>query len=441
MAVASTRKPPSPASPARRAALEAFTRVSEPAAPGLAHLCSAAAARLRLSPQDAALAREIALGAARHRPWLEHLLARFVERPLPARCHDARDALLLGLFQAAFLDRVPDHALVNETVTLVVSQNFGGALRGLANAVMRRAVADRAALRPGDGDPWQAALSAPQWAIDALAPLLPAGEMPAFFAASLPQAPLVLRRRGVTAERAGEALRLAAGDADIAIEPSPLAPDCLRVHARGLDPASVPLFQEGKLTAQDDGAVAALMALLGDDEPARVLDFCASPGGKTALLADLLPDASITAADVSPEKLRRLRETLTRLGLDEDTRVVLSAATAGLEPFDFVLVDAPCSGLGTLRRHPEIRMRRDATAIIRLAALQRDILRHAARLVAPGGVLAYCVCTLTREEGEGTIDAFLAEHPAFSADSALARLWPHRDGCDGYTFIRLRRAA
>lgn len=426
--------PPRRAAPARQAALQAFLRASDPKAPGLADLCDQAAQRMKLEPLDAALAREMALGAARRSLWLEHLLDGFCERPMDASHREARAALLLALHQAAFLDRVPDHAIANDAVTQVAQAPGGARLRGFANAVVRRALRDREGLRPGEGAPWRAALGAPDWAVDAIAGLLPDDEVRVFFAASLEEAPLVLRLRGAdAAAMAGEVGEGAS------IEPSPLAADCVRLAGRGIAPQRLAAFRDGLATAQDDGAVAATRRVLDGECPRRILDFCASPGGKAALLADDHRDAEVVALDVSDAKIRRLHSTLARLGLDARVRYGLVDESDALGAFDAVLVDAPCSGLGTLRRHPEIRLRRDAAAIERLAALQLAILRRAAPRVAPGGLLAYTLCTVTRAESDGVVEAFLAEEPAFVLEGGVQRLWPHRDGCDGYAFARLRR--
>lgn len=450
------------ATPARRAAHTVLMRALEPDAPGADLLLEEALRRKEASPADAALAREILYGVLRRRRWLEKLLAGYVQQSLDEFAPAVHEALLIGIYQHAFMDRIPVHAIVDETVRLVAAQPKGDRFRALANAVMRRVTArPPEALRPPDGIDWRVRLSMPEETVAVLADALPAEEVEPFFAASNEPAPLCLRPAG-EARRDPEAWRQRAEEEARALDPQATArpgrllPGCLLLEGRGLAPEKMPLFREGLAAVEDEGAQAAgVLAAAGLSGKIKVLDLCAAPGGKTSHLADLLPEAEIVAADVSTEKLERLRANMKRLRLHERVRAVLAEqalAEAKRGSFALVLVDAPCSGLGTMRRHPEIRYRRGRRQIAELAVKQETLLRKVAPLVAPGGRIAYTICTPTREEGDAVVQRFLAAEPAFALDApgegepmaelwheGLWRTWTHRHGCDSFTVARLVR--
>ncbi|MDK2973044.1 MAG: rRNA (cytosine967-C5)-methyltransferase [Candidatus Sumerlaeota bacterium] len=453
--------PGRPASPARRAALDASLRARNPRTPGLDILVEESCVRAGAAHADAALAREIAYGVARHRLWLEHLLAQRVERPLAEFAPGVHETLLAGIFQHVFLDRIPAHALVDESVRLAVAQKGGERLRGLVNAVMRR-ITEQAPedLRPHHDAAWRLRCSVPDLVAAEVVAAIGEERAEAFFAAAQETAPLCLRLRGdldaVRAEILAE-LPQASGEVPSFAE-GRLTPECFSIRQRGFSPDQLTAFREGRCTVEDEGAQAACLLALGNERPARVLDLCAAPGGKTAHLADILPGAALTACDVSERKLARLRQTLERLGLAGRTNVSLSEPILGTEQnggFGFVLVDAPCSGLGTLRRHPEIRHRRSEEDFENLARCQYDLLHRAARLVDPGGVLAYTVCTVGRRECEAVVDRFLVLHPEFAsapetgampfdagavaAGPGCWRLLTNEWGCDGFFVARFRR--
>jgi len=436
-----------PAAPARIAAAVVLSTIDDPRAPGFDEQLDDAAEDL--SREDAALAREIAFGVARHRLALRATVGRWIQRPLPFDAADAELALLMGAFQHIHLSRVPAHAIVDDTVRLVAATRGGERFRGLANAVMRR-VTERPPeeLLPREDAPMGLRHSMPEWIIDEARAAF-GDEAEAFLAASNIPAPLCLRVRAA----GGGPLEEQLTGRCIPARPGALLADARILDARGFAVGELPAFQEGLVTVEDEGAQVAA-ELAGRGASGRFLDLCASPGGKTAHLADLAPRASIVATDVSEWKLRRLRETLARLRLTERVDVRL-AESLGDERFDLVLVDAPCSGLGTLRRHPEIRWRRDAESIERQAEAQIALLRRASGFVAPGGLLAYTLCTIAEAEGPAVVRAFLADASGFRPDDApdgLAfdagalsigpgtwRTTPHRHGCDGFFVARMRR--
>jgi 16S rRNA (cytosine967-C5)-methyltransferase len=441
--------PPPPAvSPARRVAFIALSRAGDKFAPGLADLVDDIAARANADPRDAALAREIAFGVVRHGAALDALIDSLLERPIDPAKAWLRTALRMGAYQLLHLDRVPPHAAVSETVNLVACQEDGQHQRGFANAILRRI-----ASAPRGESP--AAAEFPPWIhTELLRALGTVPEVTAFLEASNRQAPLCLRLRPGS-ESVREAIL---ADDSLDARPGSLVPDALILHGSGVHPARIPGFAEGLVTVEDEGAQAAAeIASHGAVGP--VLDACAAPGGKLAHLADRFPgDVPIVATDSSAKRLVLLRETVARLGLGERIRLVEPADAEqqlpALGPFGLVLVDAPCSGLGTLRRHPEIRLRKTADDAERLAAAQQRILAQYAPLVAPGGVLAFVTCTVTATEGENVAERFERDHPGFTPDDApglaeplartrvrtgFHRTLPSRDGCDGFTIFRWKR--
>ncbi len=421
----------------------------------------------QVNAQDVALAREIAFGVVRHRRWLEEILARHLHKPLPAQAHQVRDALLIGIYQALFLDRIPAHTIVDETVRLVAAARPETGYRGLANAIMRKVTAaPRADMLPDPETPWPILHGVPEWLSGEAEQLYRGDELVDFFAACNAQAPLCLRATAL-AGAAGDDDLLAAikqeiethiqADADVA---RGALPRSFLVRGRGIAPELLPSFRAGIFTVEDEGAQI-VSHLAGVKSGDAVLDLCASPGGKTSNIADLAGRKLLrfVACDVSEQKLTRLRDTLTRLQLMEV--VVTKLAEQALEEerresFDVVLVDAPCSALGTMRRHPEVRWKRSARDLRAIARQQYEILGNAARLVKPGGVLVYSVCTFTRVETDAVVDRFLQEHKGFAAADAPQNLpfdakrlettrgrWrtsPHQNGCDGFFIARMRKS-
>lgn len=449
--------------PARVVVQAVLKQIADPSAPGLEELLAAQSIRLKLSPADTRLAREITAGVLRQRRWLESVLGQFLRHPLqPEHAPLLEPILHAAIYQWLFLDRVPEHAIAFDAVELVKREALPPGTASLVNGVLRGLMrAPRESLLPTAATPWALRYSVPEPLIVRARQMLPEEELEPFFATWQEEAPLTVRLCGpadavrwgkLSAEVAAQVQELLGPDA--LVSTGTWAQGALHLPGRGLAPDRLAAFNEGRITVMDEAAQLCVL-LAGAVPGSRVLDLCASPGGKTAALWDAMGRrGNLTAADVSGRKLMRLRETLRRLGIEEEISILLAEAVHDEGALhDLVLVDAPCSGLGTVRRHPEVRWRRDADTVTRLSVLQGEILDRAAKHVAPGGILVYSVCTWTREETLGQAQRFFRKHPdfapagapegfdaePFAAGDGLWQCWPHRHGTDAFGVLRARR--
>jgi 16S rRNA (cytosine967-C5)-methyltransferase len=345
----------------------------------------------KLAERDRALVRALVGVVLRRLGTLRHMLAMFLERGLPQQAPRVEIALLLGAAQILFLN-VPDHAAVDLAVRVAQADQRAAPFAGLINAVLRRLTregATRLAALDSLG------LDAPDWLL-------------ARWTAAY----------GDATARAIVAVNSQEPALDVTVKNDPefwaaklggrvLATGSVRLVAPGAVGA-LPGFAEGAWWVQD--AAAALPArLTGDIRGRRVADLCAAPGGKTAQL--ILAGAKVTAVDRAPARLQRLRENLGRLALEAEI-VCADIEEWTAEPFDAVLLDAPCSSTGTIRRHPDVAWLKDADDVVKLSRLQRRLLDRAVALTKPGGTLVYCTCSLEPEENENVVADLLIREPA-----------------------------
>ncbi len=360
---------------------------------------------------DRALAHELAYGLCRWHAQLDALVATRLRRPLRGRDRDIRLAMLLGLYQLMH-SRMPPHAAISTAVELARRLDKAWAVK-LINGVLRglqRDLADPEA-------PLQARIVAdpalrfaqPRWFVEAMQAAWPQ-RWEAILAALQERAPMTLRVNLGRISREAARERLAA--AGHAARPLEGVPEAL-VLERPAPVEALPGFAEGLLSVQDAGAQ--LAARLLDPRPGqRVLDACAAPGGKTGHILELAPDLDVTAMDIDRRRLARVRENLERLGLRAQLEAGDAAAPPAAwreRPFDRILVDAPCSATGVMRRHPDIRLLRRREDIDALAARQAAILEALWPCLAPGGRLLYATCSLLPQENEQRVTAFLDAHP------------------------------
>ena len=345
-----------------------------------------------LAERDRALVRHLTATTLRRLGQIDALLANLMDRPLPDRAGSARNALRLGAADIVFL-RTPDHAAVNETVALLDSRS-ARRYRGLANAVLRRLAREGGALL---GKQDAARLNTPGWLWQSWAGTYGEGTARAVAEVHLTEPPLDITAESEPGKWAD---RL---DAEM------LATGSLRRAPAPVD--NLPGFREGGWWVQDAAAALPARVLLSGLENPHVADLCAAPGGKTAQLA--AAGARVTALDISPARLERLGENMARLRLSAELVEADLLGWTPSAPFDAVLLDAPCSGTGTIRRHPDIARNKTTDDVARMAALQRALLDAAAKAVRPGGRLVYSVCSLQPEEGPEAVESFLAGAPEF----------------------------
>jgi 16S rRNA (cytosine967-C5)-methyltransferase len=405
------------------------------------------AAAAGLGPRDRALAMRLAYGAVQRRATLDHVIESFAERPIDALDPPVRASLRVGLYELLWLETAP-HAVVHDTVELAK----GSRGHGLANAVLRRATREGRALLAGldDGTPATAAVahSMPAWIVELWWEALGGEAARVLLARCNEPAEHSLRANtNVTdAHRLAAALPVAArvpGDppeAVIALEP---------FDAHGSE-----LWREGAFMPQSRAAM--LVAHVVDPQPGeRILDLCAAPGAKTTHLAALVgPAGEVVAVERHAGRARALGRTVGRM---RTANVTVEVGDAGRRrdrdrPFDRVLLDPPCSGLGTLQSRPDLRWRSSPESVTALAGEQARLLSVAAGAVAPGGTLVYSTCTISPAENQRQIDAFLDDHadfasidlqprfPAWAGGPAVVAL-PSVQGSDGFFIAGLRRRA
>jgi 16S rRNA (cytosine967-C5)-methyltransferase len=440
---------------ARALALDVLLRIEKESVHADVTLAAALTAS-GLSTRDRALATRLVYGTLAWQGRLDWQLAHLANREPTTLDAHVRATLRLGLLQIDLLDRIPDHAAVTTSVEL--AKRHVPAASGLVNAVLRRATRERHHLPLPDPtvDPaahLAIALSHPRWLVERWQARFQPGELRELLTADNEAAPTVLRAR--PGDRDALVARLTA--AGVACEAGRFGPDAVRVQA--VDPHGLPGWAEGAFSVQSE-ASQLVAHLLAPKPGLRVLDACAAPGGKTTYVADLMSDRGlIVALDHRRRGARAVAANAKRLGLRSIAALALDAGAAdaafGDRTFDRVLVDAPCSGLGTLRAHPEIRWRRQPADLVRLATQQRRILEAVTPLVKPEGVIVYATCTLTDEENEGVVAAWLEAHPELGRERAEAyvpeaarilvdaggslRTFPHRDDLDGFFAVRIRR--
>ncbi len=423
---------------ARTVALGAIRRVTEHG--GYSNLAiPAGLARSGLDQQDRAFAAELAYGTLRRLRTLDWLIAHAASRPPERMSPGALAALRLGAYQLAFM-RVPDHAAVSESVALVSDRE-----RGFVNAVLRKLARHRPPLPQGEGDEDVSVRTGMSpWAVGELRRLLGA-EAETAAAALAERADLCLRAN--TCTRSVADLEQDLLDAGLHPRRGTLHPDTLLLE--GGEPARLPGFAQGAFAVQDQASAFVVSAL--DPQPGeRVLDVCAGPGGKLAHIACLVgPDGLAVGGDLHPARAALVAETVGRLGVAAHVLAQDARAPAVRGGFDRVLVDAPCSGLGSARRRPELLWRAERSELSGLARLQVSIASAAAELVRPGGMLVYSVCTFPRAETDAACDALLAKRPDLQpvpiagpdGPSERVRVWPHVHGSDAMFAAAFRRKA
>nr|WP_246560083.1 16S rRNA (cytosine(967)-C(5))-methyltransferase RsmB [Geobacter grbiciae] len=411
-----------------------------------------------LTGPDRGLLTELVYGVLRRQGTLDFLVDAFAA----SRSGKLERAILvilrLGLYQLFFLDRIPASAAVNESVNL--AKAVAPRAAGFVNAVLRRADRERDSLPWPDRGADPAAYIAvrhshPRWLVEQWIEQLGIPEAEELAVAMAEQAPLTIRVNTLKTTREAFMEELAA--AGITVEPTVWAPHGVRILSRTAV-TTLPGFAEGLFAVQDESSQLAVFFL--DPQPGeRILDVCAAPGGKATYLAQLMENrGEVLACDISAKKLRLVAEAAARLGIGIIHTMAGDATKpgvgAGEPPFDRILLDAPCSGFGVIRRNPEGKWWKTPDDLARLAATQRNILAAVAPRLRSGGVLLYSTCSTMVAEDEDVVDDFLSRHEDFVLEDLNVifpdfsgqftgrghfRSWPHRHGMDGFFAARIRK--
>ncbi len=395
--------------------------------------------------RDRALLQQLCYGTMRELFRLEQLAERFLRKPFKQQDLDIQALLLVGLWQLRS-SRIPAHAALNETVDACTALNKPWAAK-LLNAILRRFQREQEeaekALASNEMFQW----NHPQWMISKLQHNWP-DHWQSILQANDTQAPMTLRvnKRLLTRESALQKL----ADASITAAACLFSDDGIRLD-KAMDVADLPGFAEGELSVQDEAAQLAA-GLLAMSDKQRVLDACAAPGGKLChLLEQNAHLQDVVAIELEPERAQRIHDNLHRLGLQLECEVLTNDATSrdwwDGRPFDRILIDAPCSGTGVIRRHPDIKLLRRGEDIAALAKVQLSILANLWIMLKPGGRLVYATCSIFGQENERVIERFLQQqsdalHKPIEAEWGETRpfgrqLFPHIDGHDGFYYAVL----
>lgn len=432
---------PGKATPSRLAALEVLRRVRE------GELADRALDRAlqRLPERERGWTQELVYGTLRLRGRLDFYLDAFVRGGTAGLDPEVLDVLRLGAYQLLEMGSVPPYAAVSQSVELARGAGAGrasGLVNGVLQSLRRRGgevrFPDREADPVGYLSAWH---SHPRWLVERWVREWGVEGAEALVEANNRRPELFLRPLRTSAAEA----RVRLGEHGVEAEPVPLSPDSLRI----LPPAGAAEALEAAPAVVQDPAAALVVRYAAVPEGARVLDLCSAPGGKALGMAERA--GYVVAADLSFGRLRRVRENAERAG-ERVGEVVADARRPPFRPAELVLLDAPCTGTGTFRRHPDGRWRITPADLAALAALQREMLEAAAERVRPGGWLVYSTCSLEPEENREQVERFLAAHPEFTSDPAEGAVapelldpegrlsvLPHRTGFDGSFAARLRR--
>ena len=407
--------------------------------------------RDRLFGPEGELCSPLVYGVMQNRLLLDFYLGAYCSQKVDHLQPPLLEILRIGAYQILFLDKIPHSAAVNQAVEQA-KDNGRAKAAGLVNAVLRQLSRNKGHLTK---IPDQDALhslsirySHPKWLVKRLQAIL-GPETEACLAADNAPAPLTIQVNPL--KTTAEELTAELEASGVTVRPHPWVSGCLELDHAG-DLTALAPFRAGKFLVQDPAA-RLVSQIAGVGPGMRVLDVCAAPGGKSFSAAFAMEDqGEILACDLHENKLKRIREGAERLGLAciqttaADGRVFRPEWEAA---FDVVLVDAPCSGLGIIRKKPDVRYKKPDD-LFALPVIQRAILDNAARYVKPGGTLVYSTCTILPEENEGVSDSFLAEHPDFGRTpfalpspvgetEGQVTLWPHRHGTDGFYICRMTR--
>jgi 16S rRNA (cytosine967-C5)-methyltransferase len=402
--------------------------------------------RYGLDKQDAGLSTEIVYGTIQRLNTIDYFLERFVTKGLSKLQPWVRSLLRLSFYQMMYLDRVPDHAIVNEAVNLAKKKGHAG-ISGMVNGVLRNVLRQKDTLKLPDNLPTVERIalthSHPEWMIRRW--IRQMGEATTEQICEANNKPPRVSIRTNTLKQSRSELITHLKEAGLDVEASELAPTGIIVKSGG-NMALTPWYEKGLFSIQDESSM--LVAETIDPQPGeKVLDCCAAPGGKTTHMAEKMGDrGEIWACDIYEHKEKLVQEQSERLGLTSVHTLVLDARelqnrfAAG--SFDRILLDAPCSGLGVIRRKPDMKWNKQEQELDDVSIIQKELLERIHPLLRVGGVLVYSTCTMEYNENEGQVRGFLEKHPEFEWDQPKpVEIYPYEHQSDGFFIARLRKRA
>lgn len=407
--------------------------------------------RSQLSQRDKDLLVRIVYGVIQRKISLNYLLAPYIEgKKIEAWL---LTLLRISIYQLEFLDRIPNHAIVNESVAIAKTNGHQG-VANLINGVLRNYLRNKEYIKSEKEDAEKAIsikYSISQWLVDYFKEKLSQPELDAFLSSLLDIPKLSVRinpkkgtRPAIMKQLAGE---------NISAQESSIS--SLGIIIESGDVFETELFKEGYLTVQDESSMlVGEVGLIQGQE--TILDACSAPGGKASHIASLLDDGHLTALDLTERKINLVQENLERMDLMDKVNLYVQDASKFIpkngELYDIIFIDAPCSGLGLMRRKPEIKYNKSYEDIETLSQIQRELLEHLSQYVRENGYIVYSTCTLSYEENEELIQDFLDQHPQFMIDpiqgaipdniktqEGFIRIWPHQYGTDGFFISRLKK--
>lgn len=418
----------------------------------------------QLSLQDKGLVTELVYGTVRRQRSLDALIGQYGKREASKQPADLRQILQLGFYQLRYLAHVPNHAVVDTTVQLAKAQRLGK-LSGVVNGMLRQYIRDTEGkdleAKAGQKDPLQLPTdpterlgvlhSYPDWIIRVWQSMLPEAEVTElceWFNQS-PSVDLRINLRRHSLDEA-EAIFAAAG---IEVVRVPQVPSALRLQGHNGAISQLPGYADGWWAVQDSSAQ--LVAYLLDPQPGEmVMDACGAPGGKSLHMAELMNnEGTVLSCDRTASRTKKIQQNIDRLGLKSVRPLMCDSRNQPTfaEQADRVLLDVPCSGLGTLNRHADARWRQTPESVAGLVMLQRELLAHVSTWVKPGGAMVYATCTLHPVENEEQIHWFLSEHEGWEiekppsdfglpvTEQGWIKVWPHRQQMDGFFMVKLKR--
>ncbi|WCN39035.1 16S rRNA (cytosine(967)-C(5))-methyltransferase RsmB [Aneurinibacillus uraniidurans] len=423
-----------------------------------------ALAEAAFAPRDVALATELVYGTLGRLYTLDWMLGRFVSKPLHKLDGWVRNLLRMSFYQLSYLDRIPDRAVVHEAVE--IAKHFGHAgIAGMVNGVLRSRLREPGKVEiPADLPPVERIslqYSHPKWMVREWIKQYGEAETEAMCAANNEPPALSLRANALRTTRDELIAQIGKQTPDAELTPSEVAPEGVVAHELG-NIAELPAYASGSCTVQDESSMLVARAV-APASGMQVLDMCAAPGGKTTHIAELMENrGEITALDIHDHKIKLIEANAFRLGISiikgqagdaRDAAKLLAGQT-----FDRILVDAPCTGLGVIRRKPDIKWQKKPGDAEAISSIQYEILQTAAELAGPDTKIVYSTCTVEPEENEHVLRRFLADHPEWELDETLAddmpeavrhkyptlvegymQMLPHHFHTDGFFISRLRK--